>query len=97
MTDDTDPRAAVGMPASDVPHAPVLYFENTISFGFHNGVVSLTLTTSRDWISEDGTLVSEQVVVAHLRSAVPAAASLRSALDKALLLAAPPAGEGKAN
>jgi hypothetical protein len=41
--------------------------------------------------------MNEQVVVAYLRGNILAAQSLRDAIDKALLLASPPAGEGKAN
>ena len=40
--------------------------------------------------------MNDQVVTAYLRGNIPAAISLRDAIDKALLLAAP-TQEGKAN
>jgi hypothetical protein len=69
-------------------HAPTIFYEWAPAFGFTNGVVNLTLAANRTWIGQDGAVVNEQVVVAHLRGNVQAALSLRDSLDKALLLAA---------
>ena len=74
---------------SDVPHAPFVFFENAIAFGFTNGVVNVTLSAGRTWIAEEGKAVSDQVVMAYLRGNIPAFLSLRQAIDNALLLAAP--------
>jgi hypothetical protein len=66
-------------------HAPTIFYEWAPAFGFTNGVVNLTLAANRTWIGQDGAVVNEQVVVAHLRGNVQAALSLRDSLDKALL------------
>jgi hypothetical protein len=92
-----NPDAPSGMPYTDTLRAPFLYFETVPGLAYYNGIISVTLTAGRNWVGQDGAMVDEQVVVAYLRCNIPAAISLRDALDKALLLAAPPAGEGKAN
>jgi hypothetical protein len=98
MADNPDPRPAQVpiIPVSDAPHAPFIFYEWAPAFGFTNGIVNLTLAANRAYIGKDGVVLNEQVVVAHLRSNVQAALSLRDSLDKALLLAAP-TGEGKSN
>jgi hypothetical protein len=82
--------------ASDLPHAPVIYFENAPALGCIPGVIRVTLSTGVMLPTSDGKVKSEEVVVGYLRCNIPAALSLRKALDDALLLAAPTA-EGKAN
>src|SRR5438128_7143185 len=81
---------------SDTPHAPFIFYENAPAFGFMNGVVNITLSANRTYAGPDGAIVNEQVVVAYLRGNVPAALSLRQAIDSALLLAAP-TGQDKAS
>jgi hypothetical protein len=90
MTDNPKPPAGkvTAPPVSDTPHAPFIFFENTPAFGFTNGVINITLSASRTY-APDGVGVNEQVVVAYLRGNIPAALSLRQAIDNALLLAAP--------
>ena len=98
MSDDTNKRSNQGavIPVSDVPHAPFIFYEWAPVFGHQNGVINLTLTANRTYISP-ASVQNEQVVVAHLRSSVAAAAaSLRKALDDALLLAKP-TPDGKSN
>ena len=97
MTDNPDPRAqkAPG-PISDTSHAPFIYFENAPTFGIVNGVVNITLSANRTYAGLDGAIVNEQIIVAYLRGNIPAALSLRHALDSALLLAAP-TGQEKAS
>jgi hypothetical protein len=58
-------------------------------FGFTNGVINITLSANRTYAGPEGAVVNEQVVVAYLRGNIPAALSLRQAIDNALLLAAP--------
>jgi hypothetical protein len=90
MTDNPDPRAGkVAVPVSDAPHAPFIFYEIAPAFGFTNGVVNITLSANRTYAGPDGAIVNEQIVVAYLRGNVPAAISLRQAIDNALLLAAP--------
>jgi hypothetical protein len=100
MAEDPDERPAERtiLPVSDVPHAPFVFYEVAPGFGFTNGVVNITLSANRTWVSPNG-VVNEQVVVAYLRGNIQAALSLRHAIDQALLLAAPAAQgpEGKAN
>jgi hypothetical protein len=55
------------------------------------GVVNITLSANRTYAGPDGAIVNEQTVVAYLRGNIPAALSLRQAIDNALLLAAPTA------
>jgi hypothetical protein len=92
---DTHPKEPPH-PLTDVPHAPLIFFEGTPGFGFVSGVISITLTAHRTLVGAGGKLTTDQLVVAYLRGSVPAARILRDALDRALLLAAP-TGEGKAN
>jgi hypothetical protein len=97
MADSPDTRSneAAATLISDTPHAPFIFFEAAPAFGFANGVVKITLSASCTSVGPDG-VMNEQVVVAHLRGNVLAARSLRQAIDKALLLAAP-TSESKAN
>jgi hypothetical protein len=78
----------------DVSHAPFIFSENAPSFGCTNGVINITLSANRV-TSSSGKIVNEEVVVAYLRGNIQAAISLRAALDQALLMAAPVAGDGK--
>ena len=81
---------------SDAPHAPFVFYENAPAFGFTNGIVNITLSAHRTYAGPDGAIVNEQVITAYLRGNVPAALSLRQAIDSALLQAAP-TGQDKAS
>jgi len=83
------PAQAAPIPVSDAPHAPFIFYEGAPAYGFTNGVVNITLSANRTYAGPDGVVVNEQTVVAYLRGNVPAALSLRRAIDNALLLAAP--------
>ena len=61
-----------------------------------NGVINITLSANRTYAGPDGAVVNEQVVIAYLQGNIPAALSLRQAIDNALLLAAP-TGQDKAS
>jgi len=91
MADNPEARPAQAppVPVSDAPHAPFIFYENAPAMGFTNGVVNITLSANRTYAGPDGAIVNEQIVVAYLRGNVPAALSLRQAIDNALLLAAP--------
>lgn len=72
-------------------HAPFLYFENAPAFGHIGGVIRVTLTASRDMpVNNEQKVMSDTVVVAHLRMNINAALSLKFAIEGALLLANPP-------
>jgi hypothetical protein len=98
MADNSEarPGKVPAVAISDTPHAPFIFYENAPAFGFMNGVVNITLSANRTYAGPDGAIVNEQVVVAYLRGNVPAAISLRQAIDSALLLAAP-TGQDKAS
>jgi len=76
-------------------HAPFLYFDGAPTFGYNNGIVNITLEALR-YMVVGKTPTRDRVVVAHLRMSLPAAMSLKAALEGALLLAAP-AGEAPAS
>jgi hypothetical protein len=98
VTDNPDAHAKDGAiaPMIDDPHAPFIFYEGTPAFGVLNGVINITLAAHQTLARPDGTVATEQVVVAYLRGSVLAARILRDSIDRALLLAAP-TGEGKAN
>lgn len=104
MADETNTRQPVeNIPsvAGDVSaiassSAPFLYFEEASAYGVLNGVVRITLEAHR-LLPHNGNVSLDRVIVAHLRMNLAAAVSLKAALDGALLLAAPTAGDGKAN
>lgn len=70
--------------------APFLYFDQAGVSGHLNGVIRVTLEAGRIMPGENNKVFQDRVVVGHLRMTLPAARSLRSALDRALLIAAPP-------
>jgi hypothetical protein len=92
MTDKPDTRPgedAVIIPVNDIPHAPFIFYEAAPAFGYTNGVINLTLSANRTCVGPDGAAMNDLVVVAYLRGNIHAAVSLREAINKALLLAAP--------
>ena len=97
MADNPDTRPEeIIIQVSDTAHAPFVFYEIAPAFGVTNGVVNITLSANRTWIGPNNTVMNEQVVVAYLRGNILAAQSLREAIDKALLMAAPTQGD-KAN
>ena len=76
-------------------HAPFLYFEEASAMSHLNGVIRITLEAGRVIPSADGRVDIDKVMVAHLRMNIPAALSLKSAIEGALLLATPSQTEAK--
>jgi hypothetical protein len=77
-------------------HAPFLYFEDASAFGHINGVIRVTLEATRLYPETGEQSVKvERVIVGHLRMNIPAARSLKAALEGALFLAAPPETESR--
>ena len=73
--------------------APFLYFDGAPNFGVNNGIVNVTLEAVR-FSAVEHEIVPDRVIVAHLRMGIPAAHALKTALEKALLLATPvPSGQ----
>ncbi len=97
MADDPNPKSPVevipsiqgGISAIGSAHAPFLYFEAAPAFGILNGVVQITLEAQRIFPTESDSPAIDRVVVGHLRMNVPAALSLKAAIDGALLLETP--------
>ena len=93
MPDETTAAAPIVTDAN----APFIYFETVSSLGLLNGIGQLTLEANRLLSSgPDGRVAVDRVVVAHLRSNLPALRSLRAAID-GILLMAEPTPEGPAN
>jgi hypothetical protein len=83
---DTADRLVVS--ARDLPHAPIVFFEWAPASGFANGIISATLGANcNTQVRPNGEVVSEPLVVAHLRCSVQAALNLRRAIDNALSIA----------
>ena len=77
---------------------PVVYFDHAPGLSHSNGIIGITLTVSGNVPNENGGVDSVASVVAHLKCNIPAAKTLRDAIDRALLLATPVDNpEGKAN
>jgi hypothetical protein len=76
----------------------VIYFDSAPSLSHSNGIIGVTLTVSGNLPKADGGVSACASVVADLKCNIPAAISLRAALDQALLAAARVENpEGKAN
>lgn len=84
------PSVQGGISAIGSAHAPFLYFENAPAFGTLNGIIQITLEAQRIFPTGTGAPAMDRVIVAHLRMNVPAANSLKAAIEGALLLASPP-------
>lgn len=85
--------AAAGIVVTDVPHAPIIYFDGAPNFGNNNGIINITLAVARHMSSGGNGVVSDVIAVAHLRCSIQAAIDLQRALNDALLLGAPTQGE----
>jgi hypothetical protein len=76
-------------------HAPFLYFEDAPAFGIMSGIVRITLEAGRLYTSNQGVVMQDRIVVAHLRMNIPAALALKRAIEGALLLANSPTSEAR--
>jgi hypothetical protein len=77
-------------------HAPFIYFEDASAFGCLNGIIRVTLEATRTVPNgQGGGVVNDRVLTAHLRMNIPAAQSLKAALEGALLLASPTGSDAK--
>lgn len=87
------PSVAGEVSAIASAHAPFLYFEDATAYRHLNGIIRITLEASRDIPAPGGqqAVLSDRVIVAHLRMNVPAARSLQAAIEGALRLATAPA------
>ena len=95
-TDQPAPVAAEAPSGADIAsaQAPFVYFEDARTFGHLNGVVRITLEAGRIYPGAPGERVkNDRVMVAHLRTSIAGARSLKAALEGALLLATPAKSE----
>jgi hypothetical protein len=108
MADDPAPNVPVQVAeiipsvAGDVSgvasaNAPFIYFDGAPTFGFKEGIANITLEALR-YVHANGKVISDKVIVAHLRMSLPGMLRLKSAIEGALLLAQPVENpEGKNN
>jgi hypothetical protein len=76
-------------------NAPFIYFDGSTAFGTNFGAVQIELAANVLTPDGKGGVKTEVVMTAHLRCSPNAAADLRQAIDKMLLLGAKT--EGQAN
>ncbi|HMK88356.1 MAG TPA: hypothetical protein VK446_01800 [Methylocystis sp.] len=89
MVDKTEKRSSVipfelALEAS--ANAPFIYFEKIPNFGFNHGIVNITLEALR-YTAQEGNVVTDRVIVAHLRTNAQGLASLKNAIEGIQLLA----------
>jgi len=70
-------------------HAQFLYIDRASTYGANHSILNITLEADRNMIDAAGAPARDRVVVAHLRMSIPAALSLKAAIEGALLLAQP--------
>jgi hypothetical protein len=103
MSESATPKFGVmqwgaGVVALQSTPLPVLYFDSAPSISHLNGVIGITLTVTGGAPTKNGGVDTVAAVAAYLKCNVPAAISLRAALDQAILLAQPVDNpSGKAN
>jgi hypothetical protein len=85
---------SVPLTVADASGAPFIYFDEAPALGGGNGMLNITLGCYRNLCTEEG-VKTDMVAVAYLRCTVQGALSLKSAIDKALLMITP--FEGHAN
>ena len=99
MSEKADPKPPVEIIPSGVDqisaiasaHAPFLYFARAPTYGANHSILNVTLEADRYMVDAAGAPARYRVVVAHLRMSVPAALSLKAAIEGALLMAQPTA------
>jgi hypothetical protein len=78
-------------------NAPFIYFDGTPTFGFNEGIANITLEALR-YVHANGKVVSDKVIVAHLRTSVSGMMPLKAAIEGVVLLTQPvEKPEGKTN
>ena len=87
----TTPTASTATLAAD-NNAPFIYFDAAVSYGVLNGAIQIELMANVLIPTPDGGVRADGTFTAHLRCSPVAAASLRNAIDKAILIAVPSQG-----
>ena len=88
-----DPRAEMALLRA--ANAPVIFFEVASTHGVRNGVANITLEGGMH-VLHQGKVLTEPLVVAHLRFPIAAISTLRASLD-AIELLLKPAASGEKN
>lgn len=70
-------------------NAPFIYIDGVPNYGVNHGVMNLTLEALRFQPGGQAGVLVDRVIVAHLRMSLPAAESLRAAIDAAFALVHP--------
>ena len=88
MPDETHPTQPVvptqaqhELPPIGNADGPIVYFDIAPNFGFNDGIGNVTLEAARYISTSQNVVVTDRVVVAHLRMGLSAAMNLRAALD----------------
>jgi hypothetical protein len=78
---------------SSAESAPFIFFDAVPTAGIHHGTIRIELAAGSVVPTRDGRAKTVHVMTAHLRCSPSAAADLRKAIDRALLLLAPTKGQ----
>lgn len=103
MSDSTEPKygmmpwGGAAIPLQPTP-MPIIYFDGAPALSHLNGVIGITLTVTGHVPTADESATICAATVAFLKCNIPAAHALISALQSAILLAAPTENpQGKVN
>lgn len=88
-------RQPAGVHGVDEAHAPIVSFDRCPVIAAVDGTVRVTLLSVRSIPTRDGNVREDFIVTGYLQCGPRAAAELRGALDKALLLGAPTGAESQ--
>ena len=92
----TDIKPIAQTPYASDHHAPYAYFDYVSAHGIAQGIAEITLEARRLRCSDDGAVLVDRVMMAHLRCGLPALLQLRHAIDSVLLMNEP-VSEGSAH
>lgn len=82
------PSVAGGISAIGSANAPIVFVDGVPVMGYYNGIAHMTLAAMR-FLPGPERVISDNVIVAHLRMNMPALQALKEAITKIELLAAP--------
>lgn len=88
-------KQPAGLHGVDEAHAPFVSFDRCPVIAVVDGSIRVTLLSVRSVPTREGTVREDFIVTGYLRCGPAAAAELRDALDKALLLGTPTRAESQ--
>jgi hypothetical protein len=77
--------------------APFLYFEVARNFGFRDGIANIALEAHRHVSVSDQQVLTDRVIVAHLRMPYTALQTLKAAINGIELMVIKPAEKSQSN